>query len=159
MRLLPVVALVLACGLPRVATAQAVSFGYPATPAESCIDDVVLLADISNLAVPLLANNMRTRVPGWALFKGSSEQLVKDFIAQHPCMWKTIPPERCPDIQQMVDATNAGDSLGAKLRILFPEQTVDTRDKYAERLIKLYCPVLKLRQTPASPSADVTLSV
>ena len=141
-----IVVVVLACGFPCFATAQ-VSFGYPFTAAEACVDDAVQLGDIRKLSPRQIGTKARTTVPGWRLFKGTDDELGKEFIAKHPCMWKAVPPERCPDIQKMVDATTVGDSLGAKLHILFPDHTPDMRDKYAERLIQMYCPALKLRQT------------
>jgi hypothetical protein len=127
--------------------AQTISFGEASTAAERCAE---VADNLKNAAGKTLALKLRLRYERWRRYSGTDAQLEATFLSENTCLAHSIEPAGCPELQKLVNDTKPGDTLGAKLRILFPAETTDMRDRYAEMFVKSYCPALTGPSTKAS---------
>jgi hypothetical protein len=150
-------ALLISVAAAQPTFAQSISFGRPWTNAEACADNADMLARAPG---DTLARKLRLSFEGrWRRFPGTDAQLEAAFLRENRCMLHTVAPDKCPGLQKTVNAMEVGDTLGARLLMLFPEETADMRAKYAEVFFKTFCPSLTLQSaatSPGKPSSTVS---
>jgi hypothetical protein len=54
----------------------------------------------------------------------------------YPCFAHRIEADKFPDVHQLVNDTTVGDTLSAKLHVIFPAEATDMRDRYVEMYMK-----------------------
>jgi hypothetical protein len=132
------------------ARAQSVSFSEM-RPAEVCADTARRLAAIPG---DHLARKLRQLDSRWFHDSRTDEAIEATFLSQNRCMTYAFERAKCPQLQAMVNDT-VGDTLGARLKLIWPTQTKDMRDQYAEMFVRTFCPDLKgPREKPAAIATD-----
>jgi hypothetical protein len=125
------------------------------TPQEAC-------ADTARRLVPIKGKTFAIRVkvlePSYRLSARSDEEIAAQFVARYPCLLYTIPAESCPYLQRTVNDT-VGNSLGARLKLIFPTQTEGMRDQYAEMFIRTFCPDLKGPAVQMTVASSIPITV
>jgi hypothetical protein len=117
-----------------------ITFGQTFTVAEKCADNSELLGPIDGIRAGALGLRVRARIPGYRLSKRSNDEIAAQFLRQNPCVLKSIRSDQCPDVQKLIDDTTVDATVGAKLKIIFPDETADMRERYAEKFVRVFCP-------------------
>jgi len=137
-----------------IAHAQSVGLSYSSmTVGEMCADNARRLVSIKGKT---FAIRLKVLDPSLRQSARSDEEIVSRFLAGNRCLTYSIPVDRCPDVQKEVNET-VGDTLGARLKVIFPMPTEGMRAQYAEMYLRTFCP--DLRGPAVQPIVDSSIPI